>query len=281
MTKLQLIFSRSTTDEVARIAAVFFSLTFFSVSTLAAPKLAYEILATLPHDARDFTQGLAIHNGERFESTGHFGKSALLRRKLDDGTLRQRRPLPDNQFGEGLALAGSRWIQLTWSSGVAWIYDLSLKRIGSFRYDGEGWGLTFDGTQLLMSDGSSRITRRRADTFEQTGVLVVRDNGVPVSRLNELEFANGWLYANVWQTDRVVVIDPRDGVVRGWHDLSALRKGFATPAGWNPQDHVLNGIAWNPANNHFYLTGKCWPVLFEMTLEEPPTQRRAGTARPQ
>lgn len=271
MNKLQLIFSRARSAKPARIVAGFLLFAFFSPTTLAAPLLAYEVLATLPHDVRDFTQGLAIHEGELFESTGHFGNSALLRKKLDDGTRRQRRLLPDNQFGEGVALAGARWIQLTWSSGVAWIYDLSLRRTGTFRYNGEGWGLTFDGTHLLMSDGSSRITRRRADTFERISVLDVRDDNAPVMRLNELEFANGWLYANVWQTDRVAVIDPVNGVVRGWHDLSALRQGFVKPAGWNPQDHVLNGIAWNPDNKHFYLTGKCWPVMFEIKFDEPPT----------
>lgn len=281
MRKVQLIFSP--VHALTAVASTAASALLLAFATLvhAAPPLDHEIVATHPHDSRDFTQGLAFHDGELFESTGHFGRSALLRKRIADGATTQRRALPADHFGEGLARAGERWVQLTWTSGVAWVYDAALKPVGRFHYDGEGWGLAFDGMHLLMSDGSARITRREPDTFRVLGTLEVRDGTTPVPRLNELEYANGWLYANVWQSDRVAVIDPRSGAVAGWHELSALKKGFARPAGWNERDHVLNGIAWNPGNGHFYLTGKYWPVLYEMRLQSPAAQAPPGTARPQ
>lgn len=281
MAKLQLIFSGSRTAQKRRAATVAFVFLLLPLSAIGAPLLAHEIVATLPHDARDFTQGLAIHHGELFESTGQIRESAIVRKRLADGVATQRRALPADQFGEGLARAGERWVQLTWTSGIAWVYDLALKPVARFRYDGEGWGLAYDGREFLMSNGSARIARRDPETFRVLGTIEVRDGGVPVGRLNELEFANGWLYANVWQSERVAVIDPRNGAVRGWHELSALKKGFAKPAGWNESDHVLNGIAWNPDNGHFYLTGKYWPVLYEMKFEAPAAQPATGTARPQ
>lgn len=281
MNKFQLIFSCRCGSRFARGLAAALFLVATSVSAQSAPLLAHEILATLPHDARDFTQGLAIRNGEMFESTGHHGTSIATRRNLKTGALLQRRELPGDQFGEGLTATATRLVQLTWTSGIAWIYDFSLKRVGQFRYQGEGWGLAFDGRILLMSDGSSRITARDPDTFDVVGGFEVRDGTQPVRRLNELEYADGWLYANIWQSDRIAVIDPTNGAVRGWHDLSSLKRGFVKPPHWNPQDHVLNGIAYDPPSRHFYVTGKCWPVLYRMRFEMPTPQPAMGTARPQ
>lgn len=250
-------------------------------SNAAAPTLKHEIVATLPHDENDFTQGLIVHNGTLIESTGKHGSSALIRKNIADGSVLQRRALPHNQFGEGIAVAGDRLIQLTWTAGVAWVYDLSFRRTGSFLFSGEGWGLTYDGERLMMSDGSAYITFRRPDTFDAIGGIRVRDGDTTVRRLNELEYARGWLYANVWQQERVAVIDPKTGVVHGWHDLSALSRGFARPVGFDAADHVLNGIAFDPSSGDFYLTGKCWPLMYRIRFEAPPTSAQPASATPQ
>lgn len=231
--------------------------------------LRYEIVATHPHDVGAFTQGLVVVEGRLAESTGRYGKSAVAIREIASGATVRRRALDAAQFGEGLALGAGRLLQLTWQEGVALAYDLALNPVGAFRYAGEGWGLTFDGQQWLMSDGSDRITFRRADDFQPLREVRVKGRAGPVRQLNELEYAQGWLYANVWLTDRVAVIDPASGVVRAWLDLAPLRQRFARPPGWSEQEHVLNGIAFDPGSGHFYVTGKCWPALFELRIEAP------------
>lgn len=237
-----------------------------------APRaLSYEIVAMHPHDADNFTQGLHWHDGRLVESTGHYGRSALLLREVKHSAPLARRALAAAHFGEGVAGDGRRFVQLTWREGVALVYDLALEPIGRHAYDGEGWGLAWDGARWLMSDGSSRIVARDRDSFAPSGGFQVTDRGRPVALLNELEFARGRLYANVWYSDRVAVIDPASGAVESWLDLSALRKGFVKPAGWNDRESVLNGIAFDPRSGHFYVTGKRWPVLFEIRL--------AGTRR--
>lgn len=281
MNKFQLIFScRCGSRITSKLAAILF-MVIVSAPTQAAPLLAHEILATLPHDVGDFTQGLAIRDGEIYESTGRHGTSSATRRNLRSGALLQRRELTADQFGEGLTATASRIVQLTWTSGVAWLYDFSLKPVGQLRYRGEGWGLAFDGRHLLMSDGSSRITIRNPETFDIVGSFEVKDGTRAVRRLNELEYVDGWLFANIWQSERIAVIDPADGAVRGWHDLSSLKRGFVKPPNWNPQDHVLNGIAYDASTRHFYVTGKCWPVLYQMKFERPTAQPGTGVARPQ
>lgn len=271
MRKYQLYFSCDVTAFVLRVlASGALALVFSACSSASDAKfLAYKIVATHPHDTRAFTQGLAILDGQLLESTGRYGQSALWLKDIASGKALRHAPLDARYFGEGLAVAHGRIVQLTWTSGVALVYDLQFKRTGEFSYRGQGWGLTFDGQRLLMSDGSDRITLRRPDTFAAIGQLKVRDGETAVTLLNELEYAGGWLYANVWQTDRIAVIDPASGAVRAWLDLAALRKRFPKPEGWDETEHVLNGIAFNPANGHFYVTGKCWPVLFELTIENP------------
>ncbi|MGQ0587722.1 MAG: glutaminyl-peptide cyclotransferase [Gammaproteobacteria bacterium] len=231
--------------------------------------LRYEIVATHPHDVASFTQGLAVHEGRIVESSGLFGRSALALRTVASAAPLKRHALPRDQFGEGVAGDGQRFVQLTWQSGVAHVYDLALKPVGRFSYDGEGWGLAWDGRRWLMSDGSGRIVARDRQTFVVLGSFEVTDRGRPVTQINELEFARGKLYANIWHADRIAVIDPGTGAVEAWLDLAALRRGFARPAGWDEAEHVLNGIAFNPASGHFFVTGKCWPVLFEIRLLDP------------
>lgn len=271
MRKDQLRFSRDVTAFTLRaIACGALALVFSACSSAGEVKfLAYEIVATHPHDTGAFTQGLAIFDGKLLESTGRNGQSALWLKDIASGKVLRRAPLDARYFGEGLALVQDRILQLTWTSGMALVYDLQFKRAGEFSYRGQGWGLAFDGRRLLMSDGSDRIILRRPDTFAAIGQLNVRDGETAVTMLNELEFAHGWLYANVWHTDRIAVIDPASGVVRAWLDLAALRERFPKPPGWDESEHVLNGIAFNPANGHFYVTGKCWPVLFELTMQNP------------
>jgi len=264
MNKVQLPRARKSSNFVPLTAAVL--LCAAHCPALATEKfLRYEVVATHPHDATAFTQGLAFLGGELAESRGRYGESAVTLGDVATGTARLRRDNDAAHFGEGLAVAGRTLVQLTWRSGLAFAYDEQLRRTATHRYDGEGWGLAFDGTHWLMSDGSSRITRRRLADFAAVGRIEVRDRDRPVRRLNELEFARGRLYANVWHSERVAVIDPATGAVESWLDFAPLQRGFPRPAGWDPE-HVLNGIAFDAASGHFFVTGKCWPVLYEVRL---------------
>ena len=257
---------------VARACALAAIVSVCAAGANEAPRanfLRYEIIATHPHDAESFTQGLAWHQGRLVESSGQYGRSALVLREVSSSAPLSRRPLADTQFGEGVASDGRRFVQLTWQSGLALVYDLALQPVARFAYDGEGWGLAYDGRHWLMSDGSSRIVSRDRRTFAPQGGFEVTDRGRPVPRLNELEFARGRLYANVWRTDRIAVIDPDGGAVEAWLDLAALRKGFVKPANWKESEHVLNGIAFDPKRGHFFVTGKCWPVLYELRILSP------------
>ena len=254
----------------ARACALIVAL-FSTIASAESPPretfLGYDIVATYAHDEHAFTQGLALLNGEIVESRGMFGASAVTIGEIQSGVARRRHDVARQYFAEGLAVGGGRIVQLTWRSGVAFVYDTKLKPLGELHYEGEGWGLTFDGTQWLMSDGSDRIVARKLDDFSVARELHVTDRGVPVRQLNELEYARGRLYANIWHSDRIAVIDPSSGLVEAWLDLSALRGGFMKPPAWDENEHVLNGIAYNPRSGHFYVTGKCWPVLFEIALK--------------
>lgn len=275
MSKYQLRRRARTTNIVPVAIACAFSVAFFAVDARASERslaatLRYEIVATHPHDVASFTQGLAWHDGRIVESTGHLGRSALLLREVRTTAPLVTRALDARQFGEGVAGDGRRFVQLTWRSGIAHVYDLALRRTGQFAYEGEGWGLAYDGTRWLMSDGSSRIVTRDRLSFAPRGSFEVTDQGRPVTQLNELEFARGRLFANVWHTDRIAVIEPDSGKVEAWLDLSALRARIQRPPGWDEREHVLNGIAYDPRTGHFFVTGKCWPVLYEILLRSGP-----------
>jgi glutamine cyclotransferase len=263
--------ARSTNFVPAARACALIALVFACSACAEAPRereLRYEIIATHPHDVAVFTQGLAWHEGKILESSGQHGRSALTLREVARSAPLSRRALAETHFGEGVAGDGRHVVQLTWRSGVAFVYDLALRPVGQLSYGGEGWGLAYDGEQWLMSDGSSRITIRDRETFAAHGGFEVRDGGRPVAQLNELEYARGRLYANVWHADRIAVINPGTGAVESWLDLAALRRGFAKPKGWDEAEHVLNGIAFDPGSGHFFVTGKCWPVLFEIRILE-------------
>ena len=236
----------------------------------AAPVLSFHVVAEHPHDPSAFTEGLAIDRGRLIESTGRYGRSLLLISDLATGRSLKSRRLDDRDFGEGVAVVGSHIIQLTWKGGVGFVYDFDLNRTGSFHISSEGWGLTYDGRRLIRSDGSSTLQMIDPRTFRETRRIAVRDGLQSIARINELEYANGWLYANVWMTDRIAVIDPRSGMVHGWLDLADLRQRFPKPPDWDEADYVLNGIAYDPTTGHFFVTGKCWPVMYEIALDRRP-----------
>lgn len=232
----------------------------------APRKYGYRIVHTYPHDKTSFTQGLIFKDGFLYESAGNYDKSNVRKVELATGKVLQQQKLSDpKMFGEGLTEWQGSLIQLTWQHGQGFFYDMkTLAFQRSFRYSGEGWGLTHDDKYLILSDGVAASGLRFFDPATQleTGRVVVKDQGAPVERLNELEFVNGEVFANVWQSDRIARIDPATGVVTGWIDMRGLLKfGEVT----NP-DAVLNGIAYDAAAKRLFVTGKLWPKLFEITL---------------
>ena len=230
----------------------------------AVRNLRVEVLRELAHERDAYTQGLVWWNGRLFESTGRTGESTLRRLDPRTGAVEQRIDTHPQYFGEGLALVDRRFIMLTWRAQRAYVYDRdSFEELDTFRYQGEGWGLCFDGERLVMSDGSDRLTFRDPVTFEPTGGQAVRMRGQPVYELNELECVDGAVYANVWEEDYIVRIDPADGVVTDYIDAAGLLQGADLIGA-----EVLNGIAYDPNADTFYITGKWWPKMFEVRFVE-------------
>ncbi len=228
-----------------------------------APRFSYKVIATYPHDPSAYTQGLVYRDGVLYESTGLQGQSSLRRVRLETGEVLQKIALDPQYFGEGLAGVGNTLVQLTWQSGVGFVYDLkSFKPVRSFKYAGEGWGLVYDGTRLIMSDGSSSLRFLDAATFRETGRVTVTDAGVPVTQLNELEMVKGEILANIYQTDDIVTIAPATGRVTGRISL----RGLLSSSDRMRQVDVLNGIAYDPARDRLFVTGKLWPKLFEIQI---------------
>lgn len=237
-------------------------------------QLRVKVLSVRAHDAAAFTQGFLLDEtkpGEvrLFESTGLYGQSTLREVDLQSGKVLRSVALPATHFGEGLALAGDRLIQLTWRERVAHVYDRdTFEKVEQLSYAGEGWGLCDDGERLIMSDGSSRLFFRSAETFELLGHVDVTLEGRPRDLLNELEFANGHVYANVWFEDFIVKIEPSTGEVVAVIDASGLLS-----ASEEERANVLNGIAYREESRTFFLTGKLWPRVYEVTFEEPAVER--------
>lgn len=228
------------------------------------PVLDFEIVAEYPHDPAAFTQGLTVDAGELFEGTGRNGASSLRRVDLESGEILQRRNLGARYFGEGIAVLDSRIYQLTWQSHLGFVYDRdSFEQLRTFFLPGEGWGLTHDGEQLIVSDGSATLRFLDPQTFSETRRLTVTDGGMPVARLNELEYIDGQVWANVWYSNFILRIDPASGAVTAKVDLSSLNQQ-------RQQDDVLNGIAWDADARRLFVTGKLWPVLYEIRLMEQP-----------
>lgn len=236
---------------------------------LAAPPLRPVVLATYPHDARAFTQGLQLHDGALYESTGLYGRSSLRQVEIGTGKVLRQVDLPSTLFGEGLAWVDGTLVQLTWKEGVALVYDpATFNKLREHSYSGEGWGLCFDGTQLIQSDGSHQLTFRDPTTFAVTRQLPVILDGQPLTALNELECVGDRVYANIWMTDRIVEIAKRTGAVTAVIDAGhLLTPEERTRLGGSA---ILNGIAHDPSNNTFLLTGKLWPKLFRVRFAPSP-----------
>jgi glutamine cyclotransferase len=238
-----------------------------------SPKREYVITRALPHDTAAYTQGLLYTNGILYESTGEYGRSDLRRVDVATGQVEASVPLAPTRFGEGLTLLDGRLYQLTWQSHVGYVYEAStLARVDSFLYGGEGWGLATDGRALIMSDGTAILRFLDPDTFQVVRRVTVRDGQSPLAALNELEYVHGSLFANVYPSDWIVVIDPRDGQVRRWINMSELLPASRR----TPRTDVLNGIAYNDEAHRFFITGKRWPSVFEIRLT--PAARDSATA---
>ena len=222
----------------------------------------YRIVATYPHDANAYTQGLIYLDGVLYESTGLNGRSSLRKVKFETGEVLQQVELSNTYFAEGLTAWGDELIQLTYLNKMGFVYDrASLKLKRSFPYSGQGWGLTHDRERLIMSDGSAELRFWDPKTLTEITRLPVRDRGRPVSNLNELEYVRGEILANIWHTDRIARISPTSGDVTSWIDLSGLRPADAASA-----EAVLNGIAYDAAKNRLFVTGKLWSKLYEIEI---------------
>jgi len=225
------------------------------------PVYTYKVVNTFPHDREAYTQGLAFDNGILYEGTGGYGSSSIRKVDLASGRVLQEYKLPARYFGEGITLYKDTIIQLTWKSNTGFVYDRnSLNLLREFSYPTEGWGITYDGNSIVMSDGTSDLYFLDPKNFNTTGYIEVRDKHSPLNMINELEYINGKIFANVWGTENIVIIEPGDGSVTGWIDLSGLLDtGYYN----NPVD-VLNGIAYDAKTDRMYVTGKLWPLLFEI-----------------
>ena len=240
------------------------SMQLSSVLKTKVPIASVSVKNAYPHDTGAFTQGLFFYQGYLYESTGLNGKSTLARKEVKTGKTLQEIRIPPKYFGEGIVLLNDKIYQLTWQNETVFIYDArSFQKIREIKYHGEGWGLTSDGKHLLMSNGSSTITFHDPDSFKVVCKIHVRDGDTPVSSLNELEFIKGEIWANIYMADMIVRISPKNGKVRGWVDLSALRSYLPG----NAQVDVINGIAYDATEDRIFVTGKYWPKVFEVQLK--------------
>jgi glutaminyl-peptide cyclotransferase len=227
------------------------------------PEYTFKIIRDYPHDPSAYTQGLVYHDGFVYEGTGLNGRSQLRKVHLETGEVMQHVDLPGEYFGEGIAIVKNKVIQLTWQSHIGFVYNLSdFKLLRQFSYPGEGWGLTSRGNDLFMSDGTADIRVLDATTLKEKRRFTVRDGDTPVDQLNELEFVEGELFANIWQTDRIARISPQSGKVVGWIDLT----GLLSPVYRRQEGAVLNGIAYDSIHKRLFVTGKLWPSIFEIQV---------------
>lgn len=228
------------------------------------PVYTYEVINSWPHDLDAFTQGLVFHDGKLYESTGHYGSSTLRKLDLKKGEILKKVAVSQQCFAEGITIYQGKIYQLTWEEHKAFVYDLKSFRLESeIAYEGEGWGLTHDDHHLIMSDGTNQIRFVDPVTFKTTRTISIIERGEPVFNLNELEYVKGEIYANIWKSDRIARIDPHDGRLLGWIDLTGLYPAIDRP---NSED-VLNGIAYDEKGDRLLVTGKRWPKIFEIRLK--------------
>jgi len=222
----------------------------------------YQVVRSYPHDHGAFTQGLIVRDGAFYEGTGMNGQSGIRKVKIETGEVLQAKKLEEQYFGEGITEFKGSIYQLTWQHGIGFVYDVkSFERTRSWNYQGEGWGLTHDGTNIIMSDGTAQLRLLDPTTLKELSRVTVRDGGTAVQKINELEYVKGEILANVWQTERIARIDPKTGTVTGWIDLT----GLLTPSERASAD-VLNGIAYDAAADRLFVTGKWWPRIFEIKI---------------
>ncbi len=237
-----------------------------SAAFAAVPVGGYDIQKVYPHDPAAFTEGLLYLQGDFIESTGQKGSSGVRRVRLRDGIVVQAEKAPATVFGEGVVDWGNRLYSLTWQDEIGFIWDLkSLKRLSSFRYEGEGWALTRNDRHLIMSDGTATLKVLDPETLKVLRRIRVTADGKPVVNLNELEWVKGEIFANVWMTNRIARIDPATGRVRAWLELSGLPE---TLQHVDP-DAVLNGIAYDQVHDRLFVTGKMWPHIYQISLRPP------------
>jgi len=233
------------------------------------PECTFTIVHAFPHDPSAFTQGLAYRDGFLYEGTGLNAHSSLRKVRLETGEVVQHTDLDPEFFGEGIALFKNKIIQLTWKSGTGFVYDLNnFHLIRKFSYSGEGWGLATNNQELFLSDGTSEIRVLDAETLQEKRRIRVHDGSTEVDQLNELEFVEGQLFANVWHSNRIARISPQTGNIVGWIDLT----GLLSPIYRLQPEAVLNGIAYDPIRKRLFVTGKLWPSVFEIKLSPKPRQ---------
>jgi glutamine cyclotransferase len=231
------------------------------------PLMTYSVVNRYPHDPKAFTQGLIYRDGFLYESTGLYGKSSLRKVELTTGKVLQNRSIPPEYFSEGLTEWKHKLLQLTWREKTAFIYAMdTFDLIGKFAYPTEGWGLTNDGASLILSDGTYTLYFLDPNSFRVIRRISVNDHGVRISQLNELEYIRGEIFANIWQTDRIIRIDPATGNVLGWIDLA----GLYPEKDRTPSADVMNGIAYDDQGDRIFITGKQWPFLYEIKLALSP-----------
>jgi glutaminyl-peptide cyclotransferase len=233
------------------------------IAVAQTPEYVYQVVHSYPHDPNAFTQGLEYRAGYLYEGTGLKGRSSLRKAQLETGKVLQEIEIDPQYFGEGITVLNQQIVELTWQSETGFVYDQStFRQRRTFNYPGEGWGLTNDGQNIYMSDGTAQIRIWDPITLQEKRRITVRDNGQPVLNLNELEWVRGEIYANIWQKDVIARISPVDGRVVGWIDLT----GILPAADRTGQEDVLNGIAYDVLGNRLFVTGKLWPKLFEIKV---------------
>lgn len=248
---------------IALATAIFIGFYLHSNKNKTPMTLTYEIINTFPHDPEAFTQGLVFDNGFLYEGTGLHGRSSLRKIQIETGKVLQICELDEEYFGEGITIFGDKIIQLTYKAGIGFVYDKeTFKPLEQFSYPTEGWGITHNNVHLIRSDGTPNLHFLDPESYEPVRTIEVTDQNVPAWGLNELEYIDGKIYANLWPSETIVIIEPAMGKVIGKIDM----KGLLPHGDYNPQTDVLNGIAYDPAGKRLFVTGKNWPKLYEIKI---------------
>lgn len=240
-----------------------------SVQPVPVPTINYNIIASYPHDTSAYTQGLEFHNGKLYEGTGDFETSSLRITDATTGRVEKKHMMgTDSIFGEGITIFKNKVYQLTWESNIVYVYDINNldKPIKTFKWPYEGWGLTNNGTDLIISDGTANLYFVNPDDFRLKSTINVSDNSGPVDNINELEYVDGFVYANIYQTDEIIKIDPSSGHIVGKMDFPGMKEKYFANQNIPGRTDVLNGIAYDSSRKSFFITGKRWPKMFEIKL---------------